>query len=264
MPTAGRFPMTGRSPTVPSAPLSETPQAIPWGQKPLRTITLCSWGRRRPGTSPHRARCRARSSSRSISLIPSKGRSPPARLIKGSSPKGSPTPLRNISLRLPPPSLDSGGERCGGADGAAAFVQGSTLNSIRGGPLRPAFPMSSCGGGPLSLALADLEEMAVRIAEEGAGLRVPVDRLGQEHDAPSAQQVVGRPAIFDTEDDLGAGLIGMSRRHEGDGRLVRRRLATGDEQQPIPQQLQHDGGAAVLAVHRGVQSPGVPGAALAP
>ena len=89
-------------------------------------------------------------------------------LIKGSSPKGSPTPLRNISLRLPPPSPDSGGERCGGADGAAAFVQGSTLNSIRGGPLRPAFPMSSCGGGPLSLALADLEEMAVRIAEQGA------------------------------------------------------------------------------------------------
>ena len=87
--------------------------------------------------------------------------------------------------------------------------------------------------------LADLEEVPVGVAEEAPDLPVVLDRRRQELGAPGSESLVGRPAIGHAEDHLDRDNVGVRRRGEGDGRFVGSRLAAGDEQEPLAEQL-HD------------------------
>ena len=103
------------------------------------------------------------------------------------------------------------------------------------------------------LRLADLDEVSVRIAEEGADLPVGLDRLGQEGRAPVAQRRERRPAVGDPDRHRMTDDVRVGRRRERDRRLVGGRAAAGDEEQPRPEGAQDARGPAVLAVYLGAE-----------
>src|SRR6266540_3199476 len=103
-------------------------------------------------------------------------------------------------------------------------------------------------GGP---RLADLQEVAVGGAEEAAHLPVVVDGRGEELRAPGPQRRVGGVAVGDADGHRVTDGAGINRHGEGDVRLVLGGSAAGDQQQPGPQEAQHDGATAVLPVDLG-------------
>jgi hypothetical protein len=108
-----------------------------------------------------------------------------------------------------------------------------------------------------SSQLTDLEQVAVGIAEEGSYLATAINGLGQECGAPATEELVRLPAVLDTEYQLGAHRVGVGRRYKGDRRLVRRRIATVDQQEPVAQKLQYDR-RAVLPEDRGIEHLDIP------
>lgn len=106
--------------------------------------------------------------------------------------------------------------------------------------------------------LADLEEVAVGVTEEGPDLPAPVDGVGDEGGTPRPEQLVGSPAVVDPEDDLRTDAVRIGRRRERHGRLVGRGFSAGHEQDPVPEELEHHRGSPVLPVDGGVEDPRVP------
>jgi len=116
------------------------------------------------------------------------------------------------------------------------------------------------GSGVVRSILAELEQVAVRVAQEAASLASVDDRRGQELPSPRAEELVGRLAVVDADREEVVSQVRIGRRGEGHGRLVVRRSPTLDQQQPGAREAQDDG-RAVLAVQGGAEHVRVPGAA---
>ena len=97
--------------------------------------------------------------------------------------------------------------------GPPARLRGCSVDARRGRLLgvvgagrQPALTPGSAGGRRrLVLALADLEQVAVRVAEERPDLPRVFDRIGEEARAAGDELGVRRPAVGDRDDQLGAG-----------------------------------------------------------
>lgn len=115
---------------------------------------------------------------------------------------------------------------------------------------------SRASAGPV---LAELEQVAVRIAQEAAGLAAVDDGRCQEDAATGAEELIGGLAILDPDREEVVAPVRIGRWGEGHARLVERRPAALDEQEPRPAEGKNDRGA-VLAVERRAQDIEVPGA----
>lgn len=68
--------------------------------------------------------------------------------------------------------------------------------------------------------LRDLEQVAVTVLEDGPDFGASATGGGEEVGATSVEEVEGRPAVVDAEDDLGADSAGVVRFGQGDRRLI--------------------------------------------
>ena len=102
--------------------------------------------------------------------------------------------------------------------------------------------------------LADLDQVAVGVAEEGAGPPISDSTGGVRNPAPRATRVrwasrqSGTRIVIEWADASGS--AGGAER---DRRLVGRRPAAGDQEQPGPERAQHARRPAVLAIDLGAQ-----------
>src|SRR5207249_3811735 len=110
----------------------------------------------------------------------------------------------------------------------------------------------------LRFCFADLEQMSVRVAEEGPNLPAVVDRRGQELGSAFLQELIGAAAVGHPEDQLGADPVRIVGGGEGHGRLVLGPRPSRHQQQPAPQELEDARRPAVLAVQRGAEHSRVP------
>ena len=85
------------------------------------------------------------------------------------------------------------------------------LCSVSGHQTQPSPPWPAPRG-----QLADLEEVAVRVTEEGPDLPAPVDGFGEEGGTRGPEQLVGSPTVVDPEDDLRTDAVRIGQRHEDD------------------------------------------------
>lgn len=109
--------------------------------------------------------------------------------------------------------------------------------------------------------LGDLEQVTVRVSEERSDLTAAIEGWSEKLCSTGTQKLVAVVAIGDSKDDLAVHSIGVRRWRKRHGRLLWGRFAAGDEQQPVPEQIEHHRGAPILAEHRGVEDLDVPVAA---
>jgi len=105
---------------------------------------------------------------------------------------------------------------------------------------------------------ADFEQVAVGVSEERTNLATPVHRLSEKVSSTAFEQLVGGATIRDPEDHLGAHLVSVGWRREGDRWLVWSWFAPSHKEQPVAKHIEDDRSAAVLSVDRGVKDPDVP------
>lgn len=103
--------------------------------------------------------------------------------------------------------------------------------------------------------------MAVGIAEEGTDLTTAVHRFAEELGASTPKKVVCRPTIVDPEDKLRADPVRLAGDIQCHCRLALGWGATGDQEQPIAEKLEHDRRPAVFTVDRCIKDRYVPVAA---
>src|SRR2546421_10735271 len=72
----------------------------------------------------------------------------------------------------------------------------------------------------LLACLGELQEMAIRIAEEGSDLVAPIDGRGEELGSARAQHLVSGRTIRHPDGQLVADTVRVCRRGKGDGGLV--------------------------------------------
>src|SRR5438034_5346006 len=101
--------------------------------------------------------------------------------------------------------------------------------------------------------LADLQEVAVWIAEEAADLSTPVDWRRQEDGPSRFERLIGSTAVRHPKCQLVADSIRVLRWRKGDRGLVFGRPTAGHQEQPAPLKSEDARGATILAVDRGSQ-----------
>jgi hypothetical protein len=109
------------------------------------------------------------------------------------------------------------------------------------------------------VVLADLEEVAVRVAEEAAYLVAVLRgvRWCQEFGAAIGEGVIDATAIGDSDREGGADVFGVRGRSHADRGLVRGWAARRNEEQPAAEELVNGGRAAVFAEKGSTEDAGV-------
>src|SRR6266487_4668422 len=102
----------------------------------------------------------------------------------------------------------------------------------------------------LLAGLGELQEMAIRIAEEGSDLVAPIDGRGEELGSAGAQHLVSGRAIWHPDCQLAADTVHVCGRGKGHGGLVLRGATWDREQDLTAPKVQEAQGAGKLAHHR--------------
>ena len=98
----------------------------------------------------------------------------------------------------------------------------------------------------------------VQVAKESPDLTTAIEWRGQELGPSRAEELEGTLTVAHPKNDLRADPMGIVGHRQGNGRLVRRWLASGNEQQPVPHEIQHYRCAAILSEHRGARDIDIP------
>src|SRR5439155_25684834 len=98
--------------------------------------------------------------------------------------------------------------------------------------IRPSFLLVRRYQPEVHPGLTDLDEVAIRVAEEGADLAAPIDGSRQELGSAATERVVGGLAVRDANRELVVDELGIGWRREGDIGLVLRGLSAGHRQDP--------------------------------
>src|SRR6266566_2818253 len=102
----------------------------------------------------------------------------------------------------------------------------------------------------LLAGLGELQEMAIRIAEEGPDLVAPIDGRGEELGSAGAQHLVSGRAIRHPDGQLASNPVQIGGRGKGHGGLILRGSTWDREQDLTAPKAQEAQSAGKLAHHR--------------